>query len=306
MRVFVDGCFDIFHYGHANALQHAFQMASSLVVGVVADEYIAQYKAPPVMTLEERCVMVESVKWADDVLEGIPHTIDDEFTASLVKDHGIQMVVHGDDDTTMPDGTDGYAGPKNAGIFWAFPRTPGISTTDLVRALLTHTSIPPSRLPLMIPAWTPRPDTVYVDGAFDCFHVGHVSFLKKARIYGVHIVVGVHSDETVTRRRGSAPILCASDRARSLLHCKYVDGIVMDAPEMLTLKFLDRIGAACVARGAIHETTRSDAKRYGGVMPKLVGIYSPSDMTVATLRGRVRANAAAYAHKIDKIERHEL
>lgn len=305
MRVFIDGCFDIFHYGHANALQHAFQMASSLVVGVVADEYIAQYKAPPVMTLEERCLMVESVKWADDVLQGIAHTVDDDFTARLMNDHGVQLVVHGDDDTTLPDGTDAYAGPKNAGIFWAFPRTPGISTTDLVRALLTNTTIPASPLSLVVPVWTPPPSdtpTVYVDGAFDCFHVGHVAFLKKARIYGAYVVVGLHSDKAVTRRRGSKPVLCASDRARSLLHCKYVDGIIMDAPEIVTHKFLDGIGASCIARGAIHETTRSDAQRYRNVVSKLVGIYSPNDMTVGTLRERVRANEAAYALKILKTD----
>ncbi|KAM3178987.1 hypothetical protein ACTXT7_001494 [Hymenolepis weldensis] len=36
---------------------------------------------------------------------------------------------------------------------------------------------------------------VYVPGAFDLMHVGHVKFLEKCRELGTYIIVGLHSDE---------------------------------------------------------------------------------------------------------------
>ncbi|XP_052109632.1 ethanolamine-phosphate cytidylyltransferase [Arachis duranensis] len=46
----------------------------------------------------------------------------------------------------------------------------------------------------------PGPDAriVYIDGAFDLFHAGHVEILKKARQLGDFLLVGIHSDETVS------------------------------------------------------------------------------------------------------------
>jgi cytidyltransferase-like protein len=53
-RVYLDGCFDMMHYGHANALRQAKTLGDELVVGVVSDSEIAACKGPPVMTAEER------------------------------------------------------------------------------------------------------------------------------------------------------------------------------------------------------------------------------------------------------------
>ena len=36
-RVYMDGCFDLMHYGHANALRQAKALGDELVVGVVSD-----------------------------------------------------------------------------------------------------------------------------------------------------------------------------------------------------------------------------------------------------------------------------
>jgi ethanolamine-phosphate cytidylyltransferase len=46
--------------------------------------------------------------------------------------------------------------------------------------------------------------TVYIDGAFDMFHPGHVDILKLAKAQGDFLLVGLHSDEDVAARRGCA------------------------------------------------------------------------------------------------------
>lgn len=54
VRVYMDGCFDLMHYGHANALRQAKALGDELVVGVVSDEEIIANKGPPVLSMEER------------------------------------------------------------------------------------------------------------------------------------------------------------------------------------------------------------------------------------------------------------
>lgn len=41
-----------------------------LVLGLVSDSEILRCKGPPVLNEEERLVLVESVKWVDEVLTG--------------------------------------------------------------------------------------------------------------------------------------------------------------------------------------------------------------------------------------------
>lgn len=43
---------------------------------------------------------------------------------------------------------------------------------------------------------------VYIDGAFDLFHVGHIETLKKAKELGTFLYVGVHDDATVNQHKG--------------------------------------------------------------------------------------------------------
>ncbi len=68
----MDGCFDMMHYGHANAMRQAKALGDELVLGLIPDSEILMAKGPPVMNDAERKTMVESVKWVDEVIEGAP------------------------------------------------------------------------------------------------------------------------------------------------------------------------------------------------------------------------------------------
>lgn len=56
LRIWFDGCFDLMHFGHANALRQAKAMGDILVVGVHSDEEVERHKGMPVMRYEERYV----------------------------------------------------------------------------------------------------------------------------------------------------------------------------------------------------------------------------------------------------------
>lgn len=117
IRVYMDGCFDLMHYGHANALRQAKALGDQLVVGLVPDREIRRCKGPPLLNEDERLEMVESVKWVDEVLTGVPYDLTPEFLEELFYKHKIDYVIHGDDPCLMPDGTDAYAYAKKAGRF---------------------------------------------------------------------------------------------------------------------------------------------------------------------------------------------
>ncbi|KHG07400.1 Ethanolamine-phosphate cytidylyltransferase [Gossypium arboreum] len=137
VRVYMDGCFDLMHYGHANALRQAKALGDELVVGVVSDEEIIANKGPPILSMEERLALVSGLKWVDQVIANAPYAITEEFMNSLFNEHKIDYVIHGDDPCLLPDGSDAYALAKIAGRYKQIKRTEGVSSTDIVGRILS-------------------------------------------------------------------------------------------------------------------------------------------------------------------------
>ncbi|TVY50725.1 Ethanolamine-phosphate cytidylyltransferase [Lachnellula cervina] len=134
-RIWVDGCWDFFHHGHAGAMLQARQLGTELFVGIHSDEAILENKGPTVMTLEERIAAVDACRW---VTQSVPYA---PYVTSLpwISHYGCKYVVHGDDITSDSSGEDCYRYVKAAGRFKVVKRTPSISTTDLVGRMLLCT-----------------------------------------------------------------------------------------------------------------------------------------------------------------------
>lgn len=134
-RIWIDGCFDFAHHGHAGASLQARRLGKDLLVGVHSDESILENKGPTVMNLKERIAAVEACRW---VTQAIPHA---PYVTSVpwIDHYGCKYVGHGDDITSDSSGEDCYRFVKQAGRFKVFKRTPGISTTDLVGRMLLCT-----------------------------------------------------------------------------------------------------------------------------------------------------------------------
>lgn len=133
--LWIDGCFDFFHHGHAGVMLQARRLGSSLLVGLHSDEEIAENKGPTVMNLAERTAAVNACRFSTLC---VPHA---PYVTSLpwISHYGCQYVVHGDDITSDADGNDCYRFVKKAGRMKIVKRTPGISTTDLVGRMLLCT-----------------------------------------------------------------------------------------------------------------------------------------------------------------------
>ncbi|KAJ9156118.1 Ethanolamine-phosphate cytidylyltransferase [Pleurostoma richardsiae] len=134
-RIWLDGCWDFFHHGHAGAMMQARQLGDELYVGVHSDEAILENKGPTVMTLQERLSAVDACRWVTKSVPYAPYVTQLDW----ISHYGCKYVVHGDDITSDSSGEDCYRFVKQAGRFKVVKRTPSISTTDLVGRMLLCT-----------------------------------------------------------------------------------------------------------------------------------------------------------------------
>lgn len=127
-RVYVDMVGDLFHPGHVELLRQARSFGDWLVVGVLSDDVVAAYKRRPIMTLDERVAVIRACRYVDEVVPNAPDVVTAEFLAQ----HHISLVVHGDDISDDVVETL-YGEVAAAGKLRLVPRTPGISTTDIIQ-----------------------------------------------------------------------------------------------------------------------------------------------------------------------------
>jgi len=130
VRVYADGVYDLFHFGHARSLQQAKQLFPNtyLIVGVASDEDTHRIKGKTVMNEKERAESVRHCRWVDEVVENAPWIITPEF----LEKHQIDYVAHGEDLCVDEHGNDVYKWVKDIGKFKTIKRTEGISTSDLI------------------------------------------------------------------------------------------------------------------------------------------------------------------------------
>ncbi|KAG9449310.1 hypothetical protein H6P81_009275 [Aristolochia fimbriata] len=350
VRVYMDGCFDLMHYGHANALRQAKALGDELVVGVVSDEEIVKNKGPPVLSMEERVTLVRGLKWVDEVITDAPYAITEKFMRRLFNEHRIDYIIHGDDPCLLPDGTDAYALAKKAGRYKQIKRTEGVSSTDIVGRILAamrdikvnddyhlaslhgHANLADDACPKgasvsnFLPTSRrivqfsngkgpgPNARVVYIDGAFDLFHAGHVEILKHARQLGDFLLVGIHSDQTVSEQRGAHhPIMHVHERSLSVLACRYVDEVIIGAPRGVTKDMITTFNISLVVRGKVSESSsvidvHSDVND-PYYFPKSMGIFqmieSPRNTTTASVARRIIANLDAFKMRNKKKEESE-
>ena len=146
-----------------------------------------------------------------------------------------------------------------------------------------------------VQAPAPGARVVYIGGTWDLLHAGHLSVLKQSREHGDYLIVGIysdalasvlhsrkkkpssttssistssHSDAIMERKQetesvksvetnydSSYPILSMEERMLSLLGCKHVSDVLMNAPHVLSSDFLSALGVSVVITDTPHDTT---------------------------------------------------
>ena len=69
---------------------------------------------------------------------------------------------------------------------------------------------------------------ILANGCFDLLHVGHVRYLRAAKLLGDRLIVAVNSDESVKALKGPGrPLMPAEERAEILAALADVDAVVV-------------------------------------------------------------------------------
>ena len=346
IRIYLDGVFDIIHSGHFNAIRQAKKLGDILVVGVNADDEVTKAKGPPLMNQKERGVLVAACKWTDEVAIGTLFTPTIAMLDELKCDycsHGddITLNENGEScyDEMMKAGrmklfkrTEGVSTTAIIGRLLLCAKENTLkgkgeiemtTSAELIKKFADLDEFEKNRKPVMssflATSWRitefssnkiPKKDdkVVYIDGAFDILHIGHIETLKKAKEMGDFLYVGVHDDFTVNKFRGkNYPILNLNERVFNLLALKYVDEVIIGAPWKVTDDMIQSLKINIVVQGT---TTKLDPElNYSNIkpeedpyeIPKKLGIFqsihSNYDLSNDVLIERLMKNREIYIQK---------
>jgi cytidyltransferase-like protein len=112
--------------------QKAASLGDELIVGIHNDDDVASYKRKPNVSHNERCDTVAVCKYVTEVIPNAPLVMDEDF----IKKHKIDLVVCSEEYDSPDDKY--YAVARKNGILRVLPRTQGISSSDLMRIIMSR------------------------------------------------------------------------------------------------------------------------------------------------------------------------
>jgi cytidyltransferase-like protein len=94
-----------------------------------------------------------------------------------------------------------------------------------------------------------RPNrTIYMDGVFDLFHIGHLKAIETCSQLGNQVILGVTGDEDVAGHK-QPPIVPESEQVAIVLALQHVDKVVCPCPLIVTEEFMEQIKIDLVVHG---------------------------------------------------------
>lgn len=94
---------------------------------------------------------------------------------------------------------------------------------------------------------------VFTNGCFDLLHLGHIDYLSKASDYGDLLIIGLNTDKSVAKLKGSGrPITDEKSRAAILASLFFVDAIIL-FDEETPIKLIELIQPDVLIKGSDYE-----------------------------------------------------
>lgn len=94
---------------------------------------------------------------------------------------------------------------------------------------------------------------IFTNGCFDILHRGHFELLKYSKSLGDYLIVGINSDQSIKKLKGSSrPFFCERDRKFMLECCKYVDEVVVFS-EQTPFNLICKIKPAVIVKGGDYK-----------------------------------------------------
>ena len=126
MRIWINGCFDVLHYGHFRMIEYATSLGEMLVIGIDSDERVKKMKGEnrPFHTETQRKFNLMQIKGVNNVV-----IFDsDETLRSQIELYKPNIFVIGSDYTNKP-----IIGGNHADEIRFFDRIKDFSTTKILK-----------------------------------------------------------------------------------------------------------------------------------------------------------------------------
>jgi rfaE bifunctional protein nucleotidyltransferase chain/domain len=123
---------------------------------------------------------------------------------------------------------------------------------------------------------------VVTNGCFDLLHVGHVTYLEKARSLGDALLVGLNGDEGVRQLKGpDRPVNSAEDRAALLAALESVTAVCVFT-ERTAMELLSEVKPDVYVKGGdytldtVNQEERRLVEKLGGTVKVIPGVAGKS------------------------------
>ena len=166
-----------------------------------------------------------------------------------------------------------YMANRAAGIVVAKVGTYPVHRDELLKDLLTeerkqgrgYRTLSWEEIASLAATWKAAGETVvFTNGCFDIIHVGHVTYLEKARNLGKHLIVGLNTDASVQRLKGvTRPLVHELDRARVLAALACVDAVVLFDQDTPT-ELISKIRPDILVKGGDYKPEEVAGREYAG------------------------------------------
>lgn len=166
-----------------------------------------------------------------------------------------------------------YMANRAAGIVVAKVGTYPVHRDELLKDLLTeerkqgrgYRTLSWEEIASLAATWKAAGETVvFTNGCFDIIHVGHVTYLEKARNLGKHLIVGLNTDASVQRLKGvTRPLVHELDRARVLAALACVDAVVLFDQDTPT-ELISQIRPDILVKGGDYKPEEVAGREYAG------------------------------------------
>lgn len=132
MNIYTDVVCDLFHSGHVSFFKtiNSIYPNCNLIVGLMSDDECKNYKRKPIYNIEERYMILSSIKYVKKVIKNAPMPITENF----IKEHNIDLIIHGDDISKESENY-WYEIPILMNIYKTVPYTESISSSKIIEKI---------------------------------------------------------------------------------------------------------------------------------------------------------------------------
>jgi len=134
MRIYIDGIFDLFHYGHLESFRKCKDLGSNiyLIVGIIGDDIAENYKKRPIIEEKHRYEIIKNIKYVDEIIKNPPLIL----TKKFMEKNNIDLVVHGFSNPNDANKQDEFfTYPKSINKFKEIQYCSEISTTNIINKI---------------------------------------------------------------------------------------------------------------------------------------------------------------------------